>query len=199
MKLYYTPGVCSLAPHICLREAGADFEIEMVDLRSKKLASGGDYLAISKKGKVPALDIGEPEVLTENLAILAYIADKFPAANLAGTGTGRYRVLSWTTFVATELHKLFGPLFNPAYDDNAKKVSIDMIMANLGYVDEELGKRDYLAGDHFSIADAYLFVVLGWPQMIKLDISKFQNLAAFAGRVGARPAVQAALKAEGLA
>lgn len=201
MKLYYTPGVCSLAPHIALREVGADFELIKVDLQSKKTEQGGDYLKISRHGKVPALDFGEDTVLTENAAILQYVADRAPETALAPlpSDPGRYRLQSWLSYLGSELHKLFGPLFQLGHSDDAKARSIEALHRHFALLDERLGQQDYLVGDHFTVADAYLFVILGWPRMVGLDMAKYPALGAYAARVGQREAVRAALKAEGLA
>lgn len=201
MKLYYTPGVCSLAPHIALREAGADFDLVQVDLGSKQTASGDDYLQVSEQGKVPALDIGEDTVLTENSAILQYVADRNPSAGLAPPAASgeRYRLQSWLSFIGSELHKLFGPLFQPGHSDDAKAKSTDALHRNFAYLNNILADRDYLMGDRFTVADAYLFVVLSWPRMVGIDMASYDALNAYIGRIAQREAVQAALKAEGLA
>lgn len=200
MKLYFTPGVCSLAPHIALREAGAEFVLVQVDLQTKQTADGDDYLALNRSGKVPALDFGESEVLTENAAILQYIADRFPEAQLAppvGT-TARYRLQSRLSYLGSELHKLFGPLFIPGHSEDAKQASIAKIHDHLAALDSELAARDYLLESGFSVADAYLFTILGWPHLVGVEIDQYTNLGAYAGRIAARASVQAALATEGL-
>jgi glutathione S-transferase len=200
MKLYYTPGVCSLAPHIALREAGQEFDLIKVDLHAKQTDAGGDYNQVNRHGKVPALDIGEDTVLTENPAILQYIADRNPDAGLAppAGSSARYRLHSWLSYLASELHKLFGPLFAPGHSDDEKKRSSQGIDSALTRLDEELSTRDYLVGDRFSVADAYLFTILGWPKMVGIDMAKYPALNAYTGRIAQREGVQAALKAEGL-
>ena len=200
MKLYYTPGVCSLAPHIALREAGQEFDLIMVDLHAKQTDDGGDYNQVNRHGKVPALDIGEDTVLTENPAILQYIADRNPDAGLAppAGSSARYRLHSWLSYLGSELHKLFGPLFAPGHSDDEKKRSSQGIDSALTRLDEELSSRDYLVGDRFSVADAYLFTILGWPKMVGIDMAKYPALNAYTDRIAQREGVQAALKAEGL-
>ena len=200
MKLYYTPGVCSLAPHIALREAGMEFDLIKVDLHAKQTDGGGDYNQVNRHGKVPALDIGEDTVLTENPAILQYIADRNPDAGLAppAGSSARYRLHSWLSYLGSELHKLFGPLFAPGHSDDEKKRSTQGIDSALTRLDEELSTRDYLVGDRFSVADAYLFTILGWPKMVGIDMGKYPALNAYSGRIAQREGVQAALKAEGL-
>lgn len=200
MKLYYTPGVCSLAPHIALREAGQEFDLIKVDLHAKQTDGGGDFNQVNRHGKVPALDIGEDTVLTENPAILQYIADRNPDAGLAppAGSSARYRLHSWLSYLGSELHKLFGPLFAPGHSDDEKKRSSQGIDSALTKLDEELSTRDYLVGDRFSVADAYLFTILGWPKMVGIDMDKYPALNAYTGRIAQREGVQAALKAEGL-
>lgn len=201
MKLYYTPGVCSLAPHIALRETGAEFDLVRVDLQTKQTENGDDYLKICRHGKVPALDIGEGPVLTENPAILQYVADRNPSAGLipqAGT-LERYRLQSWLSYLGSELHKCFGPLFQPGHGEESKKLAIEGIHRHFAALDELLSTQDYLTGDRFTVADAYLFVILGWPNLIGLDMARYSGLQPYAGRIAARDGVQAALKAEGLA
>ncbi len=200
MKLYYTPGVCSLAPHIALREAGQEFDLIKVDLYAKQTDGGADFNQVNRHGKVPALDIGEDTVLTENPAILQYIADRNPDAGLAppAGSSARYRLHSWLSYLGSELHKLFGPLFAPGHSDDEKKRSTQGIDSALTRLDEELSARDYLVGDRFSVADAYLFTILGWPKMVGIDMGKYPALNAYTGRIAQRESVQAALKAEGL-
>ncbi len=201
LKLYYSPGACSLASHIALRESGLEFGLVKVDLMTKKTETGGDYLSLSKRGKVPALDIGEAELLTETPAILQYIADQAPARHLAPAPTDlqRYRLQSWLSFIGSEVHKLFGPLFMPNSSEEMKKLSIDALHRQFADLNEHLSGRDYLLGENYSVADSYLFTVLGWPRYLNLDMSKYAALGTYAGHIAPRPAVQAALKAEGLA
>jgi glutathione S-transferase len=201
MKLYLKPGACSLAVHIVLEELGLPYETETVDLKGKTTGSGADYLAINPKGYVPALQLDDGTVLTEGPAIVQYLADLQPHKRLAPpNGTlARYQLQSWLTFVGTELHKQFSPLFNPAAPEEWKQQCRAAIERRLAWVDGELAGKDYLLGADFTVADAYLYTVAGWTKFVKIDISGYQNLLAYLQRVSARPAVQAALKAEGLA
>src|SRR5574343_466311 len=200
MKLFLKPGACSLSPHIVLEEAGLAHQTEVVDLKTKQLASGGDYLAINPKGYVPALLLDSGELLTEGPAIVQYLADLVPAKNLApANGTlARYKLQGWLTFIGTELHKSFSPFFNPAAPDAWKDVTKANLERRLGYTNQQLADHPFLMGADFSVADAYLFTVLNWAKAIKLDLAAWPNLQAFHARVAARPAVQAAMKAEGL-
>ena len=201
MKLYLTPGVCSLSPHIVLEELGIAHETESVNLKTKATASGGNFLAINPKGYVPALQLGSGEVLTEGPAIVQYLADLHPEKKLAppNGSLARYQLQSWLNFIATELHKNFSPFFNPAAPDEMKAIARANIERRLTYVNEQLEGRQHLLGDDFTVADAYLFTVLGWSRVIKLDLAPWAHVAAYQARVAARPAVQRALKAEGLA
>jgi glutathione S-transferase len=199
MKLYYMPGACSLAPHIALREAGLPVELEQVD-RSKKTASGADYLTINPKGAVPAVRLDDGQVLTEAAIIQQYIADKVPAKKLApAAGTPeRLRLQEWLNYIASELHKGIGQLFNPAMPDDYKEaVKKGLAARQFAHLEKALAGRDYLLGD-FTIADGYAFTVLNWTNFHKIDLSAFPNVAAYLKRVAARPAVQAAMTAEGL-
>ena len=200
MKLYFSPGACSLSPHIALLEGGLSADYEQVDLKAKTLKSGGDYREINPKGAVPALKTDEGDVLTEGPAIVQYIADLAPGSELAPkAGTKeRYKLMEWLNFISTELHKMFSPLFRPNTPDAYKAIAKENLAGKFAYVDEKLGKTQYLMGDHFTVADAYLYVILRWAQGLKLDMSKFGNLKTYFERVGARPKVQEALKAEGL-
>ena len=200
MKLYFSPGACSLAPHIVLNESGLPFTLVKADLKAHKLEDGSDYYPINSKGQVPLLEFDNGERLTEGPAITQYIADQVPAKNLApANGTmARYRVQEWLNFVTSELHKGIGGLFNPAMPDNGKAVIRDRAAAKLKWVDEQLEGKQYLMGDAFTIADAYLFTVTNWTGHTGIDISGMKNLSAFQARMAARPAVQKALKAEGL-
>ena len=200
MKLFFKAGACSMSPHIVLEELGLKYEAEAVDLKAKKTASGGDYLAVNPKGYVPALQLDSGDVLTEGPAIVQYLADSKPEKKLApANGTvERYRLQAWLTFIGTELHKQFSPLFNPAAPQEWKDICRANIERRLGYVNEQLAGKDYLMGKDFSVADAYLFTVAGWTKVVKIDLGAWPNLAAYMGRVAARPAVQAAMKAEGL-
>ena len=201
MKLFYKPGACSLSPHIVLEESGLPYESESVDLKTKVTASGADFLAINPKGYVPALLLDSGELLTEGPAIVQYLADQVPAMRLApANGTlERYRLQSWLTFIGTELHKSFSPFFNPAAGDDWKAIARANLERRLAYTDAQLAGNSYLLGEDFTVADAYLFTVLSWAKFIKLDLAQWPNLATYQARVAARPKVQAALKAEGLA
>jgi glutathione S-transferase len=201
MKLYLTPGVCSLSPHIVLEELGVAYETEVVNLRTKVTASGANFLAINPKGYVPALALPGGDVLTEGPAIVQYLADLKPELQLAppNGSLARYQLQSWLTFIGTELHKNFSPFFNPAATDEMKAMARANIERRLAYVNEQLEGRAHLMGEAFTVADAYLFTVLGWTRIIKLDLSPWPNVATYQARVAARPAVQRALKAEGLA
>ncbi|WP_374677932.1 glutathione transferase GstA [Piscinibacter sp.] len=200
MKLYYSPGACSLSPHIVLREAGLAFEPVLASTKTHKLQDGTDYYGINPKGYVPLLELDNGERLTEGPAIVQYIADQVPAKKLAPTaGTmARYRLQEWLNFITSELHKSFSPLFNPAMPEEGKALYRTRLGDRFKWVDGQLAGKNYLMGEDFSVADAYLFVVAGWSKHVGVDISGLANLGAFMARVGARPAVQEALKAEGL-
>jgi glutathione S-transferase len=200
MKLYFSPGACSLSPHIILQESGLPFTIEKVDLRSKQTASGADYLAINPKGYVPALEMDDGVLLTEGPAIVQYLADQVPDKQLAPANGSmeRYQLMSWLTFIGTEIHKNYSPLFNPASTDDAKASAKQALAKRYAYVERMLDGREYLVGTQFSVTDGYLFVVTNWSGMLKLDMSAFPNIAAFQQRIGARPAVRQAMQAEGL-
>jgi glutathione S-transferase len=199
-KLYYSPGACSLSPHIVLREAGLPFSLVMASTKTKKLADGTDYNAINSKGYVPLLELDDGQRLSEGPAIVQYIADQVPASGLApAAGTmARYRLMEWLNFITSELHKGFSPLFTPGMPDEAKAMARTKLGERLAWVDGQLAGKTYLMGDTFTVADAYLFTVAGWGKYVGVDISGLQNLGAYMGRVAARPAVQEALKAEGL-
>ena len=200
MKLYYSPGACSLSPHIVLREAGLDVDLVKTDLKAHKLGDGTDYYGIHSKGYVPLLELDNGERLGEGPAIVQYIADQHPEKKLApANGTmARYRLQEWLNFITSELHKGMGTMFNPAMPEDAKVVARARATGRLKWLDEQLEGKQYLMGDTFSVADAYLFTVAGWAKHVGLDISALSHLGAFLGRVSARPAVQAAMKAEGL-
>jgi len=200
MKLYYSPGACSQAAHILLHEAGLPHDSEAVDIRAKKTASGGDYWAINPKGAVPALELADGEVLTENGAILQYLGDKSGSDSLLPVaGLERYRVIEWLSFLGSELHKSFGPLFNPASSDEVKQAARDTVGKKLDFVEARLDGRDYLSGPMMSVADPYLFAMLGWTGHLGIDLGKWPRLAAFRKRMEQRDTVQTVLKAEGLA
>jgi glutathione S-transferase len=200
MKLYFAPGACSLAPHIVLRETGMNFELEQVDNKEKKTKSGTDFWQINPKGQVPVLELESGERLTEGPVIVQYIADQKPASGLApAAGTlERYRVHEWQNFITSELHKSFGPLFRPTTPDAYKEISKENLAKRFDYIDKQLAGRQYLTGDQFTIADAYLYTVSRWGSRVGIDIAKWPNLKAYVDRVTARPKVQEALKAEGL-
>jgi glutathione S-transferase len=200
MKLYYSPGACSLSPHIVLHEAGLPFTAVLASTKTHKLADGTDYYTINPKGYVPLLELDNGERLSEGPVIVQYVADQVPAKHLvpaAGT-MARYRVMEWLNFTSSELHKSFSPLFNPAMPEEGKALYRTRLVDRFKWVDEQLEGKPYLMGDQFSVADAYLFTVASWCKHVGVDISSFANLGAYLGRVSARPAVQAALKAEGL-
>jgi glutathione S-transferase len=200
MKLYYAPGVCSLSPHIVLKESGLPFEAIKTDIRNKTTDGGGDYRKTNPLGDVPALELDDGTILTEGPAIVQYIADKVPAKNLApANGTlERYQLQSWLNFVSTEVHKGYSPLFNPAVPDDVKTVFRERLMTRLAHLDKHLATNDYVMGKSFSVVDAYVFTTLGWAPRVNVDLSGFPNLAKFRERMMARPSVQAAMKAEGL-
>lgn len=200
-QLYFTPGACSLAPHIVLREAGAKFDLVQVDLKSHTTKDGRDFYVINPKGYTPALGLPNGELLTEGPAITQYVADSVGATALAPkSGTlERARVNEWLTFIGTEIHKSFSPLFNPASDDATKKQAKDKLAGRFSLVEKTLADgRSYLTGETFTIADAYLFTVANWSGNVGVDLSPFPKLQAYQARVLARPHTQAAMKAEGL-
>ena len=200
MKLYYSPGACSLSPHIALLEAGLPYDLVKVDLRAKKLENGDDYLKVNPKGQVPALGLDSGELVTEGPVIVQMIADKVPAKNLAPArdSAERYKLQEWLTYINGELHKNIGALFNPALSDDAKAVFKDRATGKFKYVDGQLAGKDYLMGKQFTVADGYLFTMLRWADAMKFDLSGLTNLLAYTARVGARTMVQEALVKEGL-
>lgn len=200
MKLYYATGACSLSPHIVLSELGLPYELVKVELSTHLTADGRDYTAINPKGYVPAVQLDDGALLTEGPAIVQYLADQKPAAGLlppAGT-LERARVQEWLTFVGTELHKSFSPLFNPAASADWKAAALANIERRFAFIEKALAGRDYLTGADFCVADAYLFTVLNWTKFVKIDLAPWPALAAFHQRVMARPAVQKAMREEGL-
>ncbi len=201
MKLYYSPGACSLAPHIVLNELGQPYDLEKVDLAAKKTETGADFTAINGKGQVPTLDLGKGEFLTEVATILQYLSDKAQNAKLlpAFGSMERYRAMETLNYVASELHKGIGGLFNPAMPEEGKKAIIARVQRNLGWLDKQLASKPYLLGENYSVADAYAFTVLSWTKFVNIDLSPYAHIVAYLDRVGQRPAVQAALKKEGLA
>lgn len=200
MKLYFSPGACSLASHIALREAGLPFEAVKVDGRAKKTANGEDYWQVTPKGYVPALRLDSGEVLTEGTAIMPFIADQKPEAQLAPPpGTlARYRLHEWLGYINSEVHKGFGTFFNPAATAEQKEAAKANLGKKFDFVQKELGSSPFLLGDRFTVADGYLFTVLGWCNFVGIDLGGWPGLKAYHGRIAGRPAVQAALKAEGL-
>src|SRR5688572_15139207 len=200
MQLYYSPGACSLATHITLREAGLPFELKRADVKTKKLEDGSDYLAVNSKGSVPALRLDDGQVLTEGVAIMQYLADQKPESNLvpkAGT-LARYRVQEWLNFITSEVHKSYSPLWNPANDPKVKEFAQANLEKKLDWVNGQLAGKKYLTGDTFTIADAYLYTVINWSYFLNLGLDKWPALKEFHARVAARPKVQEALDAEGL-
>ena len=201
MKLYYSPGACSLSPHIVLRESGLAFTLEKVDLRDKKTESGADFSAINAKGHVPALALDSREVLTEGPAIVQYVADRAPEKQLAPAAgsIARYQLQEWLNFISSELHKSHAPLFMPNTPSDYKPVLLQTIGTRYSYIAQQLEGKNFLLGDTFTVADAYLFTILSWAGHVGVDLSKWPILQQYQQRIAARPAVQAALKAEGLA
>jgi glutathione S-transferase len=200
MKLYYSPGACSLSPHIALLEAGLPFELVKVDLRAKKLENGDDFLNVNPKGQVPAVQFDSGELVTEGPVIVQMIADK-AGKNLAPARDSdeRYKMLEWLNFVTSELHKNLGPMFSPVLADDAKAFFKDRTMSKFKYLETALAGRDYLMGKQFTVADGYLFTMLMWANdRLKFDLSAMPNLLAYKARVAARPKVQEALTKEGL-
>jgi glutathione S-transferase len=200
MKLYYSPGACSLSPHIVLRETGARFELEKVDFGSKKTASGADFTKVNPKGYVPALALDDGAVLTEGPAIVQYLADQAPKAGLlpaAGT-LARARVQEWLNFITSELHKAFGPLFSDSTPADYKEQLKQRIAGRFDFLEKHLAGNAFLMGKDFTVADPYCFTVVGWNKYVGIDLDRWPALKAYQGRVAARPSVQAALKAEGL-
>ena len=200
MKLYYSPGACSLSPHIVLKESGLAFEAIAAPTKTHKLADGTDYYTINPLGYVPLLVLDDGRQLREGPAIVQYIADLVPDKHLAPANGSweRYKLQEWLNTISTELHKGFSPLFTPNMPELAKEMAKTRLISRLTWVDGELAGKNYLMGDTFSVADAYLFVVAGWGKHVGVDIADMANLSAFLVRVGARPAVQEALRAEGL-
>jgi glutathione S-transferase len=200
MKLYFYPGACSMAPHIALREAGLSFDLDKVDFAKKRTESGEDFIKVNPKGYVPALRLDNGEILTEAAVILQYLADQKPQAELVPkTGTmERYRLMEWLNFIAAEIHKTLGALFNPKITPEWKANQIALFGRRCDYLVQALGSRPYLMGERFSVADAYLFTVLGWANMFKLDMDQWPTLKDYMGRIATRPAVKEAMRAEGL-
>ena len=200
MKLYFSPGACSLSPHIALREAGLSFDMMKVDLATKQVADGTDFEAINPKGYVPVLQLDDGSVLTEGPAIVQYIADQAPVSKLApAAGTlERYRLMEWLNYITSEIHKSFSPLFNPQASDELKTLVRDTLAQRFDYLSTQLQGKPYLMGETFTVADGYLFTVLGWTVPTQIDLSKWPVLTAYVDRIAARTAVRAAMQAEGL-
>ena len=200
MQLYFSPGACSLATHITLREAGLPFDLKRADVKTKKLEDGSDFLAINSKGAVPALKLDNGQVLTEGVAIMQYLADQKPDSGLAPkNGTlERYRLQEWLNYVTSEVHKGFSPLWNPTADPAVKQFALDNLTKKFEWLNKQLTGKKYLTGDTFTIADSYLFVVLNWTNPLNVDLSKYPAIKEFQARVAARPKVQEAMEAEGL-
>lgn len=200
MKLYYSPGACSLAPHIVLREAGLAFDLVRSSTKTHQLEDGTDFYTINPKGAVPVLEIANGERLTEGPAIMQYVADQVPQKQLAPAAgsLARYRLQEWLNYITSELHKSFGALFWPGMPDEAKALHKAAIGRRLKWVDSQLAGKQFLLGDTFTVADAYLYTVVNWTKHVGVSTEDLPNLLAFVARVGARPAVGEALKAEGL-
>ncbi len=200
MKLYFSPGACSLSPHIVLREAGAKFDLEQVDNKTKKTKSGADFWQINPKGYVPVLELDDGQRLTEGPAIVQYIADQYPNAGLLPPcgSFDRYRVQEWLNFITSEVHKSFGPLFRDTTPAEYKSIAKENIAKRYGYLEKHLAKHQYLHGEKFGVSDAYLFTVSNWMKRVGMDIGEWPNVKAYVERIAARPKVQEAMKAEGL-
>jgi glutathione S-transferase len=200
MKLHYFPGACSLSPHIVLLEAGLPFTMVKVDVKTKKTEGGGDYLAINSKGSVPALQLDDGRVLTEGPAVVQYLADLKPESGLAPrAGTfERYQLMEILNYLTSEVHKTFSPLFNPASSAEVKEAGLTNLAKRFDWLSGFLGKKPFLLGNTFTVADAYLFTMLNWTHFVKMDLGKWPVLAAYHARVAQRPKVQEAMKAEGL-
>jgi glutathione S-transferase len=200
MKLYYSPGACSLSPHIVARELGIPVELKKVNVKDKTIEDGGDYWKINARGYVPALELDNGQVLTEGPAIIQYLADQKPEAGLAPKNGSleRYRLQEWLNILTSEIHKGFSPLFKPNTPEEYKKISKDNLATRFDWLDKQLAGKDYLTGKTFTVADAYLFVLLNWTKFQSIDLNRWPNLSAFQARVGARPKVQEALQFEGL-
>ncbi len=201
MKLYLSPGACSLSPHIVLREANLPFTPVKINNKTKEIEGGGDYRKVNPKGYVPALQLDDGQVLTEGPAIVQYLADKAPASRLApANGTlERYRLQEWLNFITSEIHKQFSPLFDATANDDIKQRQRDKLSGRFDWLNDQLKGKDYLMGQQFTVADAYLFTVMNWCQWTGIDLARWPVLSDYVKRVAARPKVQEALKAEGLA
>ena len=201
MKLYYMAGACSMASHICLYEAGAKFEVAALDRKSRVFSDGIPIDTLNSKGYVPILKLDSGELLTENVAVLLYVADHYPAARLApapDTSLERYRLIEWLAFINSEIHKGFSPLFHPESSDDMKQRAISSLSKRIGWLNNALGPRKFIAQDHFTAADAYLFTVLRWTGLVKLDLGQWPNMKRYHGEIAIRPSVVSAQKAEGI-
>ena len=200
MKLYYSPGACSLSPHIVAREAGLKFDLQKVNTKDKSMEGGGDFWQVNAKGYVPTLELDNGERLTEGPAIVQYLADQKPDSGLAPkAGTmDRYRVQEWLNFLTSEIHKQFSPLFRPNTPEDYKPIAKENLAKRFDYLDKHFAKNDYLMGKQFTVADAYLFVLTNWTKPTQIDLSKWPNIQALNKRVAARPKVKEAMQAEGL-
>jgi len=200
MKLYFSPGACSLSPHIVLREAGLEFTPIKVNLKTHQIDGGGDFYAVNPRGYVPVLELDDGTRLTEGPAVVQYIADQAPASRLApANGTiERYQLQEWLNFITAEVHKQYSPLFDPSTSDEVKIKQREKIAKRYDWVEQQIGKQDYLTGSTFTVADAYLFTVTNWAKSTGIDLARWPALQSFQKRVAARPHVQEALKAEGL-
>lgn len=200
MKLFYKPGACSLSPHIILNEASLKYSVEKVDLATKKTEHGEDFLQVNPKGQVPTLLLDDGSILTEGVAIVQYLANQAPEKQLmpAYNTPEFYHAIEWLNYISTELHKGFGPLFYAQTPDEYKAIAKEKLNKQFSYLNSVLEKKQFILGDKFSVADAYLFTVLGWAPHVKLDLSAYPAITAYLARVAARPAVEATLKAEGL-
>jgi glutathione S-transferase len=200
MKLYYSPGACSLASHIALYETGLPFEVDQIIKTTKMTIGGENFMQVNPKGYVPAIKLNDGSVLTEGVAILQYIADQKPDSGLAPKcgSIERYRLQEWLTFTSSEIHKSFSPLFNKDAPEDTKNIARNNLNRRLPHLEAHLANLPYLMGDHFTIADAYMFVVVGWSKHVGFDLGPFSKIREYLARIATRPAVQAALKAEGL-
>lgn len=200
LTLYYSPGACSQAAHIVLHEAGLSHDTEAVDLHAHRTASGADFYAVNPKGAVPALAIDDEYVLTENCAVLQYLGDLSGDEKLfPRTGRKHYRTIEWLSYLGSDVHKSFGSLFNPASSDDVRQAARDAIGRKLDFIERELDQRDYLVGDTMTVADPYLFAMLGWLAGFDIDLANWPNLLGLRQRIAARDTVKAVMKAEGLA
>ncbi|MGH8249247.1 MAG: glutathione transferase GstA [Steroidobacteraceae bacterium] len=200
MKLYYSPGTCALSPHIVATEAGIPLELVKVDLKTKTIAEEGDYWVVNPKGYVPTLELDNGERLTEGPAIVQFLADLKPATGLAPANGSfaRNRLQEMLNYITSEIHKVYSPLFNPQVSAEVREERIAYLRKRYAFIEKQLEGRPFLLGDHFTAADAYLFVVTNWARGVKLDLSEFPNLLALQKRIAARPAVRRAMVAEGL-